>query len=655
MNCSTDLRVFLCRRASRASTYRGCVIGIGALSALLVPCAAHAQDVALADLSLEELAEMPVISVSKAARPVSDAPASVFVITHDDVRRNGATTLPEALRLAPNLQVARIDARNYAISARGFNNLLANKMLVMIDGRTVYSPFFSGVFWDAQDVLLEDLDRVEVVSGPGGTLWGANAVNGVINVVTRSAAETQGELFSVGASEQEHHAAARYGGELIADGHYRVYGKRSQHDDVERADGSPTETGWDRSQAGFRTDWTSNNRSLTVQGDFYQGELEQTDLRDTEIEGANVLTRATWARSAESLWSLQAYFDHTHRDQAESYEQHLNTIDIELQHEWSLDDTHTLVWGGGHRYLTDRVENRQRFEFLPDDVVLRWTNVFAQDEITLTDKLRLTVGTRLEHNPYTGWESMPSAHLAWTPAARQLIWSSIAIAVRSPSRIDRDFFSPVNPPLLDGVPQYEFAGGKNFESETSTVYELGYRSQPVAAVNWSVTGFYSHYDDLRTLEPNPSGTGQVFRNRAKGNVYGLETWASWQATARWRLHAGFVVQRLDIDLKPGSLDTSSTTNIANGDPEFYGQIRSAFDISHQLTLDAFLRHAGEIEQIDVPAYTSLDLRLGWRPLSRLELSLVGQNLLDDTHPEFGRAPVRSEFERGVFGKLVWGL
>jgi iron complex outermembrane receptor protein len=460
---------------------------------------------------------------------------------------------------------------------------------------------------------------------------------------------------SFAASEQEQYAALRYGSTLPANGHYRVYAKHGQHDDTDRADGISTETGWERSQAGFRSDWKTGTRTFTFQGDAYQGSLHQSGTDDIEIKGANLLTHGSWVFSPDSIGFVQAYFDHTQRDQPEAFSQHLNTLDIELQHEWAIGERHTLVWGGGHRYSTDRIDNDENFAFLPDDFEMRWSNVFAQDEIALTDRLRLTVGSKFEDNPFTGWEALPSAQLAWAAGPGQLVWASVARAVRTPSRIDTDLFSPSSPPVVDGVPQYVIAGGPNFISESATVYELGYRSQPVPEVSWSTTGFYSEYNRLRTLEINGNGPGLVFENGAKAKSYGIETWGSWQATPQWRLHAGLVVQRFEVSLKPGSADLSNTTALANADPKYYGQIRSDYDISSQVRLNATVRHVAELKSIDLPAYTALDAHVAWRPRPRLQLSLAGQNLTDSTHAEFGPEAGRSEFERAVFGKLVWGL
>ncbi|HTF84170.1 MAG TPA: TonB-dependent receptor [Cellvibrio sp.] len=610
---------------------------------------------ALADLSLEQLASLRVTSVSKKPKPWANEPASVFVITEQDIRRTGSTTLPEALRLAPNLQVARVDARNYAITARGFNNPFANKLLVLIDGRSVYSPLFSGVYWDAQDVVLEDLDRIEVISGPGGSLWGANAVNGVVNVVTRSAEDTQGELVSLGGSVHEQQAAVRHGGQLTNEGFYRVYAKHSRHDDTENAAGALTYTGWERSQAGFRADWAGYDDHFTLQGDAYRGRLHQSGTEDIKISGANILGRASRQFAPGSRLTFQAYVDHTQRDQPNAFVQHLNTIDLELQHECLIGERQMFMWGGGYRYLSDRIDNDVFFAFLPDDLNMQWRNVFIQDEIKITRDLRLTLGAKWEDNPFTGWESMPSAQLAWSPGHNQLLWGKVSRAVRTPSRIDRDYYSPANPPLVDGEPRYVIAGGPGFVSEVADVYEVGYRQQPVAQVSWSVTGFYSEYDQLRTLELNNTATGFVFENRAAADAYGLELWGSWQPLHHWRLHASLVAQEFDVYLKPGSTDISNTTALASYDPNFYSSLRSSYDVSPQVTLDSTLRYVDELKGSQVPAYTALDVRVAWEISRHLEISLVGQNLIDRAHPEFGASPRRSEYERALYGKLIWEL
>jgi iron complex outermembrane receptor protein len=595
----------------------------------------------LTELSLEELANIRVTSVSKKPESLADAPASIFVITGNDIRRSGSTTLPEALRLAPNLQVARVDARNYAITARGFNSPFANKLLVLIDGRTVYSPLFSGVFWDAQDVVLEDVERIEVISGPGATLWGANAVNGVINVITKAAADTQGGLAAVGAGNNEKHGAFRYGGALDNGGHYRVYGKYADNDDTERADGVPVLTGWRREQAGFRTDWGNSNKSITLQGDAYNGSLHQQGTRDIGIAGANLVGRMDTRLEGGSNLSFQAYWDFTERNQPNAFIEHLHTVDAQLQHSLTMAEVHNIVWGAGYRFAMDRVQNDTTFAFLPEDLNMYWGNVFVQDEIVLRENLRLTAGAKVESNNYTGVEFLPTLRLAWKPEPHNMIWTSASRSVRAPSRSDRDLFAG------------SLLGGPDFRSEIANVAELGYRAQPTSTISWSVTAFYSRYDELRTLELNRDGSGAVFSNGAEGSSRGIESWGSWQALPAWRLSAGFVAQRVSTTLKPGRMDLTGSTGLATSDPSNYWSLRSSYDIAQGKELDVTLRHSGKLRGPEVPAYTTMDVRYGWKIRRDLELSVVGQNLLDSSHPEFGAAPTRSEYDRGVFVKLVW--
>lgn len=642
-------------RRDRRGAYALCMSNVLFVLLALPQTALASAPANFADLSLEELANIQIVSVSKKFEPLADAPASVFVITAEDIRRAGATTLPEALRLAPNLQVARANARNYAISARGFDNVFSNKLLVMIDGRTIYSPLFSGVFWDAQDVVLEDIARIEVISGAGATIWGANAVNGVINIITRPSQETQGTLAAAGAGAHEKNGVVRYGGALANGAHYRVYGKHADNDDTRTASGAKAFDGWRRDQAGFRSDWHGGASLLTLEGDAYEGSLRQFGTADIRIAGANLLGRLTRTLDDDSSLRLRAYVDHTERNQPGSFVENLDTIDLEIQHTLQPAKAHELSWGAGYRIGFDRVRNGAGFAFLPGSLDLHTAHLFAQDEIALRDDLRLTLGMKLENNNYTGTESLPTARLAWKPDSSSLIWSSASRAVRAPSRIDRDFYSPTNPAVVGGVPQYVFAGGPDFNSETVNAYEIGYRAQPLPTVSYSVTAFYDKYGDLRTISPNPTGPGVVIANGAEGSSHGIEMWGSWQAARRWRLSGGLVAQRQDLHVKPGVIDISSGTALASSDASSYWMLRSSHDFDDNKELDLTLRHVAQLSNVVVPAYTSLDMRLGWKVSSALELSVVGQNLLDASHGEFGAAAGRSEFERGVFVKAVWRL
>jgi iron complex outermembrane receptor protein len=615
---------------------------VSMLFSVSLPALADSKE--LGDLSLEELANIRITSVSKKSEPLSDAPASIFVVTGEEIRRSGATSLPEALRLAPNLQVARGDARNYAITARGFNSVLENKLLVLIDGRTVYSPLFSGVFWDAQDVVLADVDRIEVISGSGGTLWGANAVNGVINIITKNAADTQGVYAAIGGSSDERNAVVRYGGKMDNGGSYRIYGKYIENDDTRTADGRISSSGWNRQQAGFRSDWTSGGDALTLQGDAYNGSLHQPTTADIAIGGANLMGHFRRQVSDRSSIDLQAYWDYSERKQPGALIEYLNTLDLQFQHSIDLNEHHNIEWGAGYRYAMDQVNNNVNFAFLPGSLNMHWGSLFVQDRFAPSDTLRLTGGIRLEHNNYTGFEVLPSLRLSWKPASNHLVWGAISRAVRTPSRIDRDFYAPPPP----GTPL--FAGGPEFDSEVAIDAELGYRGQLSRSVSYSATLFHTDYDKLRTVEPAASGL--YVDNLAKGSTHGVEMWGSWQASDQWRLSAGFVAQKVRTELQPESRDTSALIGLATSDPGHYWLLRSSYDISARQHLDLTLRYVGALRNPDVPSYTTMDLRYGWKIRPDLEFSVTGQNLVGGTHAEFGDAATRSMFDRAVFFKVV---
>ena len=614
-------------------------------------CAAQPAERPLADLSLEELIQIKVTSVSRRPEYLVDAPASIYVITNEDIRRSGVRTLPEALRLAPNLQVARVNASSYAISARGFNNSIGNKLLVLIDGRTVYTSLFSGVFWDQQDVLLEDVERIEVISGPGATLWGANAVNGVINVITRPARSTQGALAAIGAGNLDHGVALRYGGKFGADGSFRIYGKGFDLDNTERADGAPVFDRWKRGQVGFRADWGGSRRSFTVQGDAYQGKSEERPLGGkVEVSGANLLARWAERFASGSDLRVQAYYDRAEREDRIGFQGDVGTFDIEFQHGIPLGN-HRLLWGGGYRRAHDNVPDTLPtplvLRFVPSSRTLTWENLFVQDEIQLSDKLALTLGVKFESNDYTGWETLPSARLAWKPASDHLIWSAVSRSVRAPARLDRDFFL-VFPPL-----NFSFImGGPYFQSEVAKVFEVGYRAHPTPVLSYSITGFHSRYDRLRSGMLPPA----FIENRIEGFANGIEAWATFQATRAWRLSAGLSTLRQHLHVEPGSPDPTGPIALGN-DPDHQWLLRSSWNVGAGHELDFMIRRIGSVPlqapSPPIPAYTAVDVRWGWKVSRQVEVSLTLQNLLDSKHPEFNAAPGRSEFERGAFLKLLW--
>ncbi len=607
-------------------------------------------------MSLEQLNDVIVTSVSRQEERLGNTAASVFVISARDIRRSGAQSLPEALRLAPNLQVAQVDARNWAITARGFNSPFENKLLVLIDGRSIYSPLFSGVFWDAQDVVMEDVERIEVISGPGATIWGANAVNGVINVIRRSSADTQGGQLSASGGPQEYNGSLRYGGTLPKGGTYRVYGKYQQLDNTLTATGLDTNTGMHRAQAGFRADWDLPDGALSLSGDGYHGELGQLAALPVQISGANLLGRLTRKLSPVADLRLQIIVDHIARNQPGAFVERLSTLDLEAQHDLRLGEHNVLTWGAGYRQSWDRVTNSPGLGFLPGDVQLHWANLFVQDEYAVTPALKLTAGAKAEHNSYTGAEYLPSLRLAWMPAPGQLFWSSLARTVRAPSRFDRDLHTPSAPLALDGRTFYVIGGGPDFQSEVAKAIEFGYRAQPTPALSYSMTAFYSRYDKLRTLEPQTSPTAPAlaeFQNLGEGRTRGIELWGNWQAAPAWRLNAGLVLQDVRIDPLPGSHDLSAAMdNLTTNDPKRHWLLRATHELTDNSVLDLTLRYTGALPQPAVPAYYELDGQWLWKPHPKMDVALIGRNLLHRSHPEFAAYPGRSVFERSALLKLT---
>jgi len=591
---------------------------------------------ALKKLSLDELLNERITIVSKTPEKLGQSASAVQVITGEEIQRSGATSLPEALRLASNLEVAQVNSHDWAISARGFNNTLANKLLVMIDGRAVYTPLYAGVYWDAQNVLLEDIDHIEVVSGPGGTLWGANAVNGVINVITKSARDTQGTYVSAAAGTFLQDAGAiRYGGTLGSNVFYRVYGQRFDGNPSRLANGDDAEDAWDMTQGGFRMDWyPSEINTVTFQGDFYGGGAEAVAPGDLTLNGQNVLGRWTHTFSEESDLQIQTYFDRTWRDIPGSIGQDLKTYDLDLQHRFPIGERQSFVWGAGYRLMKDQIENSPALAFNPSEKNLQLFSGFIQDEITLVpDRLRFTAGTKLEHNDYSGFEVQPSARLAWTPDERETIWGAVSRAVRSPSRIDTEVVSPT------------VVGDPNFDSEKLIALELGYRVRPAERLSLSLASYYNFYEDLRSVdEPTPGN--RVLANHFKGEIWGFELSGQYHVTDWWRLRAGY--NYLNKNLWPhGGINVSPSIREGN-DSKNQFSFQSIVDLPAHFQFDATGRYYSALTSPDVPAYFAMDIRLAWHYKST-EISLVGQNLFEPEHTEFGT----QQIPRGVYGKVTW--
>jgi len=585
-----------------------------------------------------------VTTVTRQPEPLFTSPSAIQVITGEDIRRSGATSIPEALRLAPNLQVAQIDSRQWAISARGFNNGLANKLLVMIDGRIVYTPLFAGVFWDVQNTMLEDIDRIEVVSGPGGTLWGANAVNGVINIQTKSARDTQGALVTGGGGTLLNgFGSARYGGKIGEDLYFRVYGMGFDRGDTVLPSGQDGTNGWYIGQGGFRMDWLPKSGDvLTVQGDGYGGSFQQPTPGDTSVDGENILSRYTHVLGDESDLSVQTFWDRTRRAIPFSFTETLNTFDLDAQHRFPIGERQVFIWGAGYRLMVDQTGNGTNIAFVPPDRNMQLFSGFFQDEISVVpDRWKVTIGTKLEHNDFSGWEVSPSGRVAWTPSDRQTIWGAISRPVRSPSRIDTDVRFPANPP-------FALEGNSNFDSEKLAAYELGYRIRPYQALSLSLATFFKDYSDIRSVSTNTF----IIENDNKAQEWGVEFSANWQITSFWRIRGGYTYLNKRVSVAPGASDLNHGRAEGN-DPENDFIVQSMLDLPAHFELDAVLRYVDLLPSPSVPSYVTADLRLAWRPSPSLELSIVGQNLFDNQHPEFGAAANRQEIPRSVYGKVTW--
>ena len=583
---------------------------------------------------------MEVTSVSKRREPLSNAAAAVYVITSDDIRRSGATSLAEALRLAPNLEVARVDAQTYNISSRGMNSVNAsNKLLVLIDGRSVYTPFFSSVFWDQQAVMLADVDRIEVISGPGGTLWGSNAMNGVINVITRSSADTQGGLIDAKVGNFVQRGDGRYGGRLGDFGTYRAYALGYGYGHTDRPDGSSAMDDWNGKQAGFRSDFAAGGQAFTVQGDIYENLIDTPGGRRS---GGNLLGR--WnTRVLGSSLELQAYYDQQDRAVAastggRSFER-VKTFDVQAQDIVST-GLHQIVWGIGQRTWVDRFTNTANpFVLVPESETLNLTNIFAQDTIALGDDVALTLGSKFEYSTFSGWAVMPNARVGWRTDPKNFVWTAISRAVRSPSRLERDLTAPgiVNP-------------SPEFESEKLVAYEAGWRSQLLPRASLSVSLFYNDYTDLRTTKPNRVTILPVtFGNGWEGHTYGADVWASWTVFSWWRLDAGVEMLRKRFHLKPGELDIAGVQTVLGHDPGHQGFVHSYMDVAPNVQFYVGLRQVGSLSDIRVPSYFEADVRLAWRVSPKLEVSVAGLNLVHARHAEASGPPIQEIPRSGYVG------
>lgn len=602
-------------------------------------------------LSIEELAELDVTSVSRRVERLAQTAAAVSVVRQEDIRRTGVTTLAEAMRLADGVDVARSDGRTWNVTARGFNIVTANKLLVLMDGRTLYSPLFAGTFWDVQDTVLNDIDRIEVIRGPGGTIWGANAVNGVINIITKDASVTRGTHVLVSAGDESVVTTARYGAEFASGGSYRIYGKYRSQGATRFSTGESANDPLQLGQLGVRFDSDAlRPMRWMIQGNLYVGTEGLFDRADTDVNGGFVQGRLARRFRADSELTLRAYYDRTYRKVPLQFEEGRHTVDVDLQHHMILGKRHDLVGGGQFRVSSARAIGSAGFFFEPERRTNIVGGVFMQDEIAIRpSRLFLTLGSKFEANDYTGIEIQPTARLRWSAGERQTLWGAVSRAVRLPTRFDTDLRvrNVVNGALV-------LSGSEDFESESVIAYEAGYRIRPFHRLMIDVATFVNRYDDLRSQEfPSHLGPVVLLGNTLNVSTGGVETGFTLHPLGRWRVHGSYAYLHKAFSRDSDSRDISG--GVAEGnDPAFHYSLRSYLDLPRGFTLDGVFRHVAKRPSPVVPAYSSLDLRAGWSLRPGWELSLVGQNLLDARHPEFGAAsPRRYEFERAVFARSIW--
>jgi iron complex outermembrane receptor protein len=603
-------------------------------------------------LSLEELANLEVTTASRRLERLGEAAAAVSVLRSEDIRRAGATSVADALRLADGVHVAQVYGPGWAISSRGFNISTANKLLVLIDGRTVYSPLFAGVFWDVQDVVLADIDRIEVVRGPGSALWGANAVNGVVNIITKRAVDTPGGLVSLSVgNETRAIATTRYGGRLGSDAWYRVYGKFRADDEHVFATGVDAKDDVNFGQAGFRID--SNDAAAafwTVQGDLYTGTEGLFDRPDTRVSGANLLSRFTRRWSSTSQFQAQMYYDRTFRRVQRQYRATRDTFDIDTQQQLQWSTRHALVFGGGFRVSRgDDLGDGPGFFFDPQVRTSNLGSVFAQDEVALkADQLFLVVGSKIEHNDFTGFEIQPNVRIRWTPSTAQTMWGAVSRAVRMPTRFDTDLRV-----RLPNSGRLLLTGSEDFASETVVAYEAGYRARPASWASIESAVFANTYDDVRSQElPQRATDPIVLSNGLNARTSGVEIASTIAGTGWWQAHLSYSYLWERFSRDPDSRDLSDGVNEAN-DPAHLFSVRSTFDLRGNIEADAFFRVVSALPQPRVARYAEMNARLGWRARPNWELSLVGQNLLRARHEEFAAGTPRELFERSVFVRSLW--
>lgn len=645
------------------------------------------EEIDFTSLSFEELKNVIIVTASRKPEKLTDSAAAVYVITAEDIRRSAATNVPEILRMAPGVQVSRINTHMWAISIRGFENQFANKLLVMIDGRSVYTTVFSGVYWDVQELVLEDIDRIEVIRGPGGSLWGANAVNGIINIITRKAGYETGGRYSLLAGPDENSGNIRYQGALDDTGFYRLYARYYFREEI----GEGLDTGdeeenpsdnWQGGHTGFRLDLSPGPADdVMLGGEIFSNRYDQA-LERSRFSPPYIFMRENRQRAFGG--HLNGRWNHVFSDESdallhffaehESYDYETatgkeDTVNIDLQYRYKGLSRNDLVFGIGCRHISDHFENSFEIEFNPKERDHFLYSAFIQDKIEIArDSLWLVLGTKLEHNAYTGTEVQPSARFLWTPSELYSIWGGVSRAVRTPSRLDRDLTFreafddlPTDLPIL-----VEITGNRDFDSENLVAGESGLRLQPSEWFWMDTAIFYHRYDDLLSVRARPVRTGNdpvfhyavpyTLENKLEGATWGAEIAAAWRVTDRWRLHASYTWWHTKLKLKDPDPLTALEMPADESYSRWQGSLQSRLDITDRIEFDVFLRHTGRMPETDIDwfnsredvgGYVAADARLAWKYGDQLEFSIVGNNLFDPEHPEYPSF----EVERRFYGKI----
>jgi len=638
----------------------------------------------LADKSLEDLMNIQVTSVSKKEQTLSRTASAIFVISATDIQRSGATNIPDLLRMVPGVDVAQIDANTWAVSVRGLNARFGNELLVVLDGRNVYTPTFGGVLWDTLDLPLEDIERIEVIRGPGGTIWGANAVNGVINIITRKAAETSGTMLVAGGGNLDQGSGtAQYGGKLGHATDYRIYTKYFNQDHLPGLAGGAGFDGWHLLRGGFRTDSSlSSKDSLSLQGDVYTGSEDGTiwflpAVTSPGFEAAHQtatlsggFAQAAWKHvcSSRSDTALQISVDRYKRN--DILTEARNTLAIDFQHHILWGSRQDIVWGAAYGYTSSDSEGNLTVSFRPPNLVMQPFSGFAQDEFSLLpNRLYFTIGTKVDHNHYTGFSLMPSSRLSWTPNERNMFWAAVSRAERVPAESDaatRQNTGSVPGP--GGLPILAaFVGNPHVKNEGLIAYEAGYRVAISTHLSADYALYYNDYDHQDSIEPlvpvletTPSPphvlAAATYKNLGYGETHGFEAAVNWKPSARWTLSPGYAFEQIHMHVQPSSKDTLSINEAQGASPVQSAQLRSHFEISHRLAWDASAYFVDRLSSGPVPSYTRLDTGLTWQLNQALSFSAFGQNLVKDRHLEFVDSSGILEstlVKRSMYGKLTW--